>query len=198
MSQPELRIPKIPYEEARANVVLWKKGRKRKPIDFFYSAWNLVQYYGGSSEKVAEEVKDITAWMITKAAFAAEVIASSKVAKRLYEEGKLSFDVIAESKGIKDPELRDRVLETVSDMKLALDQRQVVRYVKQHPNASFEQFKERVLASKDVTERVYLAILPLVEEEYKQLKEESKKLKMSWDGLCMKIIKDWLNARRHE
>lgn len=196
MSQHRLEIPKIPYEKARDSVVLWKKGRKKKPTHFLYSAWNLVQY-DGSYEKAARDVKDISVWMMTKLAFAAEVVASSEVARRLWEEGKISLDVVAESKAIKDPELRDRVLEmlALADMR-ALDQRQVVRFAKKYPQASFEQFKERVLSSKDTKERIYMAILPLVEEEYKKLKEESEKMKMSWDELCMKIIKDWLNARR--
>lgn len=197
MSQHKLEIPEIPYEEARASVVLWKKGRKKKPTHLLYSAWNLVnRYHNGSYEEAASDVKDISAWMMTKLAYAAEVVASSELVNRLREEGKISTDVVAESRGIKDPALREKVLETVSGMKLALDQRQVVRYVKRYPHASFEQFKERVLTSKDKTEKVFLAILPLAEKEYERIKEEAKKLRMSWDELCMKILKEWLDARR--
>jgi len=196
MSQPKLEIPEIPYEEARASVVLWKKGRKKKPTHLLYSAWNLVhRYHNGSYKDAANDVKGISVWQMMKLAYAGEVVASSELVNRLREEGKISTDVVAESRGIRDPVLREDVFKTISGMK-ALDQRQVVRYAKQYPNASFEQFKERVLTSKDKTERVFLAILPLVEDEYRDLKEESKKLKMSWDELCMKIIKDWLNARR--
>jgi len=197
MSQRKPEIPEIPYEEARASVVLWKKGRKKKPTHLLYSVWNLVhRYHNGSYKDAANDVKDISVWQMMKLAYAGEVVASSELVNRLREEGKISTDVVAESRGIKDPALREKVLETVSGMKLALDQRQVVRYAKQYPHASLEQFKERVLTSKGKKERVFLAILPLVEKEYEEMKEEAKKLRMSWDELCMKIIKDWLNERR--
>lgn len=201
MSQHKLEIPKIPYEKARATVVLWKKGRKKKPspIHFVNSTWNLVhRYHKGSFEKAARDVKDITPRMMRKLASVAEVAASSETIGRLLEEGKIRLEVTSELAGIKDLELRSKVAETIADMK-ALDQRQVVRFAKRYSHAPFEQFeefKQRVLSSKNVTEKIYMAILPLVEEEYKKLKEESKKLKMSWDELCMKIIKDWLNEGR--
>jgi len=198
MSQNKLKIPEIPYEEARGSVVLWKKGRKKKPdpIYFVYSAWNMIhRYHEGSFEEAARDVKDITPRMMRKLASVAEVIISSEAIGQLLEEGKISLEVISELAGISDTELRKKVAETVAGMK-ALDQRQVVRFAKRYPHASFEQFQQRVLSSKDTTEKIYMAMLPLIEDEYKELKEESKKLNISWDGLCMKIIKDWLNKRR--
>ena len=201
MSPPKLEPPVIPYEEARATVVRCKRGRKKKsdPIHFVDSAWNLVyRYHKGSFEEAARDVKDITPRMMMKLASVSEVKEASKTIRQLLEEGKISLEATAELAGIKDLEIRNKVAETVNGIK-ALDQIQVARFVKRHPHApleQFEQFKQRVLSSKDVTERIYMAILPLAEEEYKKLKEESKKLKMSWDALCMEIIKDWLNARR--
>ena len=203
MSLHKLQIPKIPYEEARDSVILWKKGRKKKPdpTHFVYSAWNMVhRYHEGSFKEAARDVKGITPRMMRKLASVAEVVASSETIGRLLEEGKISLEVTSELAGIKDLELRSKVAETIAGMK-ALDQRQVVRFAKRYPHAPFEQFekfRQRVLSSKNVTERIYMAILPLTEEEYKKLKEESKKLEMSWDELCMKIIKDWLNERRHD
>lgn len=199
MSQTNVEIPSIPYETARASVVVWKKGRKKKPnpTNFINSVWNLVhRYHEGSFKEAAEDVKEISARMLMKLASAAKVVASSQKIEQLLEEGRISLEVVSELAGIKNLEQRDKVAEIVSEMKLALDQRQVVRYAKRHPEASFEQFKERVLASKDVKERIYMALLPLNEEEYRTLKEESQKLKMAWDALCMKIIKDWLDERR--
>lgn len=198
MPQHKLKIPDIPYEEARNSVITWKKGRKEKldPTHFVYSAWNIVhRYHKGSYREAARDVTDITPRMMRKLTSVAEVVVSSNTIRQLREEGEISLDVTSELAGIKDLDLRERVAGMVAGMK-ALDQRQVVRFVKQHPHASFEQFKRRVLSSKDTTERIYMAMLPLLEEEYKQLKKESKKLKMSWDELCMKIINDWLNKRR--
>lgn len=198
MSQHKLKIPDIPYEEARDTVITWKKGRKKKPnpTHFVYGAWNMVhRYHEGSYREAARDVKEITPRMMRKLTSAAEVVVSSDTIRQLLEEGKISLEVTSEIAGIKDLDLRERIARTVAGMK-ALDQRQVVRFAKQYPHASFEQFKQRVLSSKDTTERIYMAILPLVEEEYRELKEESKKLKMSWDELCMNIIRDWLNERR--
>ena len=201
MSQRRLEVPEIQYEKARDSVILWKKGRKKKPnpIHFANSAWNLVyRYHKGSFREAAGDVKDISERMMRKLASVAEVVASSETVGQLLEEEKISLEVTSELAGIKDLELRNKVAEIVAGMK-ALDQRQVVRFVKRYPHApfeQFEQFKQKVLSSKNVTERIYMAILPLVEEEYEKLREESKKLKMTWDELCMKIIKDWLNARR--
>jgi len=193
-----LKIPIIPYEKARTTVVLYKRGRKRKPdpLRFVNSAWNLVhRYHKGSFEKAAEDVKGITPRMLMKLASVAEVAASSKTIGQLCQEGKLSLDVASELAGAKDLDLRNMVAGAVVGMK-ALDQRQVVRFAKRNPQASFKRFKERVLSSKDRKERIYMAMLPLAEHEYKELKEESEKLKMSWDELCMKIVKDWLNEKR--
>lgn len=222
MRQINVEIPSIPEEDARANVVIWKKGKKKKPnTTFVNSVWNLVyRYKKGSFKKAAEDVKEISSRMLMKLASAAEVIALSPKIGKLLEEGKISLDVVSDFAGIKDLkhsqgpvfiikrgevvtglagiedlEQRDKIAETIAEM-TALDQRQVVRYAKRHPEASLEQFKERVLASKDVKERIYMALLPLNEEEYRTLKEESGKLNMSWDALCMKIIKDWLDERR--
>lgn len=200
--------PKIPYEDARMNVVLWKKGRKKKPDPtlFINSVWNLVhrrpcnsaseRYSQHPFEDAAKDVKDISPRMLMKLASAAEVVLSSQKIEKLLQERKISLDVVSDLAGIKNPEQREMVAGIVAGMKLALDQRQVVRYVKRHPEASYEQFKERVLASKDAKEKIYMALLPFTEEEYGRLKEESKKQKTSWDALCMNIIKNWLDERR--
>jgi hypothetical protein len=221
MSQTKVEIPNIPLESARANVVAWKKGTKKKPNNFINSVWNLVyRYHKGSFKKAAEDVKEITPRMLMKLASAAEVRALSPKIGKLLEEGKISLDVISEFAGIKDLKnskgpvftikrcgvvtklagiedlkRRDKIAEIIAGMH-SLDQKQVVKYAKRHPEASLEQFKERVLASKDIRERIYMALLPLNEEEYRTLKEESQKLGMAWDALCMKIITDWLDKRR--
>jgi len=198
MSQHSLKIPEISYDDARASVVLWKKGRKKKPnpTHFINSVWNLVYRYNDRSFKnAAEDVKEISPRMLMKLAAAAEVVASSRKIKKLLEEERISLEAVGELARLKNLEKRDEVAESVIDMN-ALDQIQIFRYAKRHPHASFEQFRNRVLTSKDVKERIYMAILPLTEEEYKTLKEEAGKLKMSWDGLCMKIIKDWLGEKR--
>lgn len=223
MSQTKVEIPSITPESAHDSVVVWKKGRKKKPnpTDFINSAWNLVyRHHKGSFKKAAEDVKEISPRMLMKLASAAEVRALSPKIGKLLEEGKISLDVVSDFAGIKDLkhsqgpvftiergevvtelagiedlERRDKIAEIIAGMN-ALDQKQVVRYAKRHPEASLEQFKHRVLASKDVKERIYMALLPLDEEEYRTLREESQKLKMAWDALCMKIIKDWLGERR--
>jgi hypothetical protein len=201
MSPLKEEPPKIPCEDARMNVVLWKKGRKKKPDPtlFINSVWNLVHRCHGDSqhpfEDAAKDVKDISSRMLMKLASAAEVVLSSEKIEKLLQERKISLDVVSDLAGIKNTERRDIVAETVAGMKLALDQRQVVSYAKRHPEAFYEQYKQRVLASKDVKEKIYMALLPFTEEEYERLKEESKKQKMSWDALCMKVIKDWLDER---
>ena len=132
-----------------------------------------------------------------KLAAVAEVVALSPVIGQLLGERRISLEVVSELAGIEDLKNRENLAEIVRGMN-ALDQRQVVRYAKRNPGASFEKFerfKKRVLTSKDTTEKIYMALMPFTEEEYNRLREESKKLKTSWDGLCMKIINDWLNER---
>jgi len=200
MSPLKEEPPKIPCEDARMNVVLWKKGRKKKPdpILFINSVWNLVHRCQGNSkrpfESAAKDVKDISPRMLMKLAKAAEVVLTSQKIEKLLQEREISLDVVPDLAGIENVEQREMVAEIVAGMN-ALDQRQVVRYAKWHPEASYEQFKERVLASKDVKEKIYMALLPFTENEYGRLKEESKKQKKSWDALCMDIIKDWLDER---
>jgi len=201
MSPLKKEPPKISCDDARMNVVLWKKGRKKKPDPtlFINSVWNLVHRCQDNSQRpfedAAKNVKDISPRMLMKLASAAEVVVSSQKIGQLLQERKIGLDVASDLAGIKNAEQREMVAEIVAGMKLALDQRQVVRYAKRHPEASYEQFKERVLASKDVREKIYMALLPFTEKEYGKLKEESKKQKMSWDALTMKIIKDWLDER---
>ena len=200
MSQLKEEPPEIKCDDARMNVVLWKKGRKKKPdpILFINSVWNLVHRCQVNSkrpfESAAKDVKDISPRMLMKLAKAAEVVLTSQKIENLLQEREISLDVVPDLARIKNVEQREMVAEIVAGMN-ALDQRQIVRYAKRHPEASYEQFKERVLASKDVKEKIYMALLPFTENEYGRLKEESKKQKKSWDALCMDIIKDWLDER---
>jgi len=196
MSLPKHEPPIIPYEEARTTVVTWKiPGRKKKPnpVHFVDCAWNLVyRYHKGSFEEAANDVKVVTARTLERLASIDELPES--VIQSL-EKGEIGIDVASSIAGFKDLEIQARVAKIVAHMN-AHDARQVVGFAKRYPDASLEQFKQRVLSSRDTTEKIYMAILPLAEEEYKKLKGESERLRMSWDELCMKIIKDWLNARR--
>jgi len=201
MSQLKEEPPEIKCDDARMNVVLWKKGRKKKPDPtlFVNSVWNLVYRCQGDSkqpfEDAAKDVRDISPRMLMKLASVADLILSSQKIGKLLQERKIGLDVASDLAGVKNAEQREMVAEIVAGMKSSHDQRQVVRYAKWHSEASYEQFKERVLASKDIKEKIYMALLPFTEEEYGKLKEESKKQKTSWDALCMKVIKDWLGER---
>jgi len=191
-------LPKIPYEEARDAVILWKKGRKKKPdpIYFVNAVWNLVNYHHLRQERnpfdaASRDVKDISPRMLRKLVTVAELANNSKRIEKLLSMRKLSLDVASDLAGIKNEKLRENLAEIIAGMK-AHDQRQVVKYIKKYPESSIEQFKNRVLLAKDTTEKIYMAVLPFNEKEYVKLKNEARLKKMSWDELCMDIITKWL------
>lgn len=196
MSQYKPRIPpEIPYKESRDTVILWKKGKKKKPnpVHFVDCTWNLVRRYcEGSSEKAAHNVKEIKARTLERLASIAEL--PENVIQRI-GEGEIGIDVASLIAGIKDPKLQVRVAKVVARMN-AHDARRVVRFAKKCPDASFEQFKQRLLESKRKTEKIYEAILPLNKSEFTKLKDEARKMRIKWDELSVKIINEWLGARR--
>ena len=196
MFQAKAEPPKIEDDEARMNVVLWKKGRKKKPDPtlFVNSVYHLVhRTHNGSFKDAAADVKGISPRMLMKLASVAEIVSSSQKISDFLKDRKIGLDVLSDLAAIKDPEKIETVAEVIAGLKHAHDQRQVVRFAKRCPEASYEQFKDRVLTSKDTKEIIYMALLPLTEGEYGKLKEASKKRGISWDALCMKVIKDWLD-----
>jgi len=93
-----------------------------------------------------------------------------------------------------DDEAKIKVGKVVSGM-LAHDAREIIQFATKFPEASIEEYKQRVLTAKPEKAKLFVAVIPLNEENYRKLKEEALERKISLHELCSKIIEDWLNTK---
>jgi hypothetical protein len=72
------------------------------------------------------------------------------------------------------------------------DAREVIQYAKKYPDAPLDDFKNRVMHSKDKVEKVNLVIVPMKEEMFELLKEIGKKDKLSPEKVILNIVSQWM------
>jgi hypothetical protein len=109
--------------------------------------------------------------------------------------GEIKIDVATQlSESKLDDKAKIKVGKVVSGM-LAHDAREIIQFATKFPEADIEEYKDRVLAAKPEKAKLFVAVIPLNEENYRKLNEESQERKISLHELCSKIIEEWLNAR---
>jgi len=87
-----------------------------------------------------------------------------------------------------------KVGKVISGM-LAHDAREIIQFITRFPEANIEEYKQRVLTAKPEKAKLFVVVIPLDEEDYRKLKEESQERKISLHELCSKIIEDWLDTK---
>jgi len=96
-----------------------------------------------------------------------------------------------------DDKTKIRVGKVVSGM-LAHDAREIIQFATKFPEASIEEYKQRVLTAKPEKARLFVVVIPLNEGDYKKLKDESQKRKIPLHELCSKIVEDWLSTKEEK
>jgi len=178
-------------EKTARNILLLElKGRKKKredPLKIAEACECLVDH-GWSSEKIGKKF-GVSSRMIGK--FLSLTRLPPEV-KQWVSNREIGIDVGAQLSEAKlDDETKVKVGGLIRGM-LAHDARNLVRFATKFPNASVEEYKQRILTSKPQKEEVSLVVISLQEEAYRKLKEESEKRKISLHELGERIIEDWL------
>lgn len=115
--------------------------------------------------------------------------------KELIENNLILFDVGQRIARIKDKETQTKVAKAVVGLS-NYDAREVIQYAKKFPQASIKDFKKRILNSKNKSEKINLAIIPLKEEIYTLLKEYSQKENISPEKLILRIVNQWIEEHK--
>lgn len=89
-------------------------------------------------------------------------------------------------------EVQAELGDALSDLKTN-DARAMVEYVVKNPDLSIGECKRKVLESKTVKEKLFMVVVPLPEETYVKLKQDSMKRNISVDEMVKKIVVEWLH-----
>jgi len=81
--------------------------------------------------------------------------------------------------------------EALSDLNTK-DSRAMVEYVMKNPDLSIGECKRKVLESKTVKDKIFMVVVPLPEETYAKLKQDSMKRNISVDEMVKQIVVEWL------
>lgn len=190
-------------DEKRAStiILLETKGGKRKknPLELAEACNFFVERFQ-SHNKASEYIKNRYRYSISDRMLRklTSLLRLPEEVQQLLLMGDMGIDVAAQlSESKLDDETKVKVCKVVAGM-LAHDAREVIQYATKFPNAIIEEYKSRVLAAKPKTEEMFVAIIPLNEEDYQKLKKESKKQKISLHMLCGNIIHEWLKTKEKE
>ena len=86
------------------------------------------------------------------------------------------------------------VMETMT----ALDSRELVKYLRHHPDTHPEEVKSRILGSATEIRPRFHVVAELTQDDYGQLREEAQERSASLDGLITEVVIQWLQKRRAE
>jgi hypothetical protein len=179
----------INEEEILATLYLNLKGPKKKRnnwIEIAYKCKQLADYYG-SAKKVAEKLG--VHYEIIRSAI--KLLTLPEEIRQLIERNEILFDVGQRIARIKNKEVQIKVARAVIGMSNH-DAREVIQYAKKYPDAPLDDFKNRVMHSKDKVEKVNLVIVPMKEEMFELLKEIGKKDKLSPEKVILNIVSQWM------
>lgn len=88
-------------------------------------------------------------------------------------------------------EIQAELGDALSDLNTE-DARAVVEYVVKNPDLSIDECKRKVLESKTVKDKIFMVVVPLPEETYAKLKQDSRKRNISVDDMVRQIVVEWL------
>jgi len=180
---------------ARTILVLGFKGRKKKGKEDPLRMAEACKFYadlGLSSEKIGDKF-GVTGRLVIE--FLSLLKLPPEVKHRL-SKGEIGIDVGAQLSEAKlGDETTVKIGEVIAGM-LEHDARGVIQFAKKFPNASLEEYKQRVLASKPRKEEVSMVVISLQEEKYQKLKEQADRQNLSVHDLGQRIIEEWLEKQR--
>jgi len=182
-------MKEINEEEILANLYLNLKGPKKKKDNWITIAHNckqLTDYYG-SAKKVAEKMG--VHYEIIRSIL--KLLTLPQEVQQLIKNDEILFDVGQRIARINDKETQIKVAKAVVGLSNH-DAREVIQYAIKYPEAPIEDFKKRVIDSKNKIEKINLVIIPLKVETYELLKKIGEKDKLSPEKLLLKIVNQWI------
>ena len=180
-------------EKILANLYLNLKGSKKKRDNWIEIARNcrqLTDYYG-SAQIVAEKLGvsyEIVRSVLTLLTLPEEV-------QEIIARNQILFDVGQRLSRIKNKETQIKVAKIIIGLS-SHDARQVIQYTKKYPDASIDDFKRRLIGSKDKIEKINLIVVPFREENFAILKKISEKQKTSPEKLIREIVDQWIEKKK--
>ena len=182
-------------EKILASLFLNLKGPKKKRDNWIEIANNckqLVDYYG-SMREVAEKLG--VNYEIIRSIL--KLLTLPEEVKSLVKNNEILFDVGQRIARINDRETQTKVAKAVVGLP-SHDAREVIQYAKKNPDADLEDFKRRVIKSKNRMEKVHLTIIPLKEETYSFLKNIGAKDGLSPEKLIQRVVNQWIEKIQNE
>ncbi len=172
-------------EKKLALVIANLGGKKSKINDWITIAETCKELadHFGSAQKVANELGRHygTVREILKLAELPDEV------KELIRERKILYDVGQRIARIRSREDQIKVANAVVGLN-SHDARALIQYTKGNPNASLNDFRERIISSKGKVEKIDVLIIPLKSESYKLLKKISDKNKSSPQKFVIGLI----------
>jgi len=110
----------------------------------------------------------------------------------LIKDGKILFDAAQRINTIKNPKRQTEVARTIIGL-TSHQQREVIQYAKKFPEAKLSDYKNRLMKPREI-EKLNVAIIPLKEEFFNPVKQESKKRGISIEKLLVTIIENWVRS----
>lgn len=179
-------------DRALANLYLNLKGPKKKRSNWIKIAQDCKQLTDqyGSAKEVAEKLG--VDYEIVRSLL--KLLTLPEEVKRLIENNEILFDVGQRITRIDGEENQIRVAKAVIGL-TNHEAREVIQYARKFPNAPLDDFRKRVIKNKNRVENIHLAIIPLGEDTYKQLKTIGEKENVTLERLILKIVKQWIENR---
>jgi hypothetical protein len=183
----------VDEEKTLARLFLNLKGAKIKQdnwVDIAKDCKQMRDYYG-SAKKLAEKLGvsyELIRSVLKLATLPEEV-------KLLMKEGKILYDVGQRISRISDRDRQVEVARIVAGLP-SHDARDIIQFAKKYPKDPLDSFKKRVIEGKDRVEKLQLTIVPLKDDVYIFLKNESRKRSISTEKLISLIIDEWINQTK--
>lgn len=177
-------------DEILATLYLNLKGSKKKRDNWMVIARNckqLTDYYGSASQ-LAEKIG--VSYEVIRAALV--LLTLPEEVQNYIENNQILYDAGQRLARIKNKETQIKVAESIIGLS-SHDARQIIQFAKKYPDESIDDFKRRVVESKDKIEKINLIIIPFREDKFEILKKISKNEKISPEILIVKIIDQWIN-----
>lgn len=189
-------------DTASKTILLETRGAKEKKdtLELARAAKYFVDLNKGSYPLASEYIYNHYKYRITERTLRrlASLLRLPREVQEQLSKKQIRVDVatqLAESK--LDNETKIKISKIISGMK-AHDAREVIQFATKYPEASIEEYKERVLAAKPRQKKLFVVVIPLDELKYGKLKKKAEGRHLSIHGLCNEIIENWLQKQEEQ
>jgi hypothetical protein len=184
-------------DETTADAILLAnfKGSKKKPSDLLTIAratrfkirqWRSVRKVAEAFGVSAQQVREFNSLLDLPQDVQTLFKGHRTGVSKWYEVSKLS-----------DPKRQSEVGRFVVNMGV-IDTRAVVDYIRRHPEEPTEACVQKVLESKTVIEDIHIIVVPLKQETFHALHEESRKLNIPLENLASNLIEQGLKRKESQ